>query len=85
VVASRLADAGRLGYLWDEMNAKAGDRIVVESEAVGQPVREGEILEIIEGEVSVGYRVRWVDGHESVFTPVAGSARVIPTGSGSRA
>ena len=60
------------------MNAKAGDRIVVESEAVGQPVREGEILEVIEGGVSLRYRVRWADGHESVFAPGAGSARIVP-------
>ncbi len=67
------------------MNANAGDRIVVESEAVGQPEREGEILEVIEGEVSLRYRVRWEDGHESIFAPVAGSARVVTTGTGSRA
>jgi hypothetical protein len=60
------------------MNAKAGDHIVVESEAVGQPVREGEILEVIEGEISLRYRVRWADGHESVFTPSGGSARILP-------
>jgi hypothetical protein len=67
------------------MNAKAGDRIVVESEAVGQPVREGEILEVIEGEVSLRYRVRWADGHESTFTPGGGSARIFPSDSKRRA
>lgn len=60
------------------MIAKVGDRIVVESEAVGQATREGEILEVIEGEVGVRFRVRWMDGHESVFTPSGGSARIIP-------
>jgi hypothetical protein len=62
------------------MNANVGDRIVVESEAVGQPTREGEILEVMSGEVGVRYRVRWMDGHESIFTPSGGSARVLPTG-----
>ncbi|MFB3738266.1 MAG: DUF1918 domain-containing protein [Candidatus Velamenicoccus archaeovorus] len=62
------------------MTAKVGDRIVVESETVGQPTREGEILEVIEGEVGVRYRVRWEDGHETVFTPSGGSARIVPTG-----
>src|SRR2546429_4240369 len=56
---------------------KLGDRIVVDSGSVGQPVREGEVLEVVEGSVSVRYRVRWADGHESVFTPSVGSARIV--------
>jgi hypothetical protein len=61
------------------MAGKVGKRIVVESEQVGQPPREGEILEVIEGQTSVRYRVRWTDGHETVFTPGSGSARILPT------
>lgn len=61
------------------MNADVGARIVVESETVGTPTREGEILEVIRGEVGVRYRVRWQDGHETLFTPSGGSARVIPS------
>jgi hypothetical protein len=57
--------------------AKPGDRIIVESEQVGSPVREGEVLEILQSEVSVRYRVRWTDGHESIFTPGSGSARIV--------
>jgi hypothetical protein len=60
------------------MEAKTGDRILVESEQVGQPAREGEVLEVIEGEVGVRYRVRWADGRESVFTPSGGSTQVLP-------
>ncbi len=59
------------------MLAKVGDRIVVESEKVGQPSREGEILEVIEAPYGTRYRVRWEDGHESTFRPSAGSARII--------
>jgi hypothetical protein len=59
------------------MGAKIGDRILVESETVGTPTREGKILEVIAGEVSVRYRVRWADGHETVFTPSGGSARFV--------
>jgi hypothetical protein len=59
------------------MDAKPGDRIIVESETVGSPPREGEILEVIEGEVGVRYRVRWADGHESHFTAAAGAARIV--------
>jgi hypothetical protein len=60
------------------MTGKPGDRVIAESERVGQPVREGEILEVLEGAIGVRYRVRWTDGHESVFTPSAGSLRIVP-------
>jgi len=60
------------------MSAKAGDRIVIESERVGQHVREGEILEVFESPLGVNYRVRWDDGHESEIRPSAGSARIVP-------
>jgi hypothetical protein len=60
------------------MSAKVGDRIVVESETVGTPSREGEILEVIEGDVGVRYRIRWEDGHESVLTPGGGAATILP-------
>jgi hypothetical protein len=59
------------------MDAKVGDRIVVESEKVGQPDREGEILEVIEASYGTRFRVRWEDGHESTIRPSVGSARVI--------
>ncbi|OGN86834.1 MAG: hypothetical protein A2X23_02285 [Chloroflexi bacterium GWC2_73_18] len=60
------------------MAAKVGDRIVVESEKVGQAAREGEILEVVEAPYGTKYRVRWDDGHESTFRPSAGSARTVP-------
>jgi hypothetical protein len=63
------------------VDAKPGDMITVETEAVGQPERQGEILEIVEGTIGVSYRVRWNDGHESLLQPAAGSVRVVPRGS----
>jgi hypothetical protein len=60
------------------MSANVGDRIVVESEHVGTPPREGEVLEIVEGGVAVSYRIRWDDGHESLYAPAAGGARFVP-------
>jgi hypothetical protein len=59
------------------MTGKPGERIEVESEAVGQPTREGEILEVIQGAVAIRYRVRWSDGHESVFSPSGGAAKIV--------
>ena len=60
------------------MTAKAGDHVVVESERVGVPERRGEILEVIEHETSIEYRVRWDDGHESSIRPHGGSVRIEP-------
>ena len=59
------------------MTTTIGDRIIVESEKVGRPAREGEILEVIPSSTHERYRVRWSDGHESTITPNAGSARIV--------
>jgi hypothetical protein len=67
------------------MVAKAGDRIIVESEKVGKPPREGEILAVTESALGVRYDVRWEDGHESTFRPSAGSSRVVSAGKGKSA
>ncbi|MCI4354191.1 MAG: DUF1918 domain-containing protein [Thermoplasmata archaeon] len=66
------------------MDARVGDRIVVESEGVGVAPREGEIIEVIEGESGVHYRVRWSGGQESVYFPSAGAATIV-TGTATRA
>jgi len=57
------------------MRPHVGDRITVESERVSQPRRTGVIEEIV-GEDPPRMRVRWDDGHESVFAPAAGAAIV---------
>ncbi len=59
------------------MDASVGDRIIVESEGVGQTPREGDVVEIIEHPTGIQYRVRWSDGHESVYFPSAGAAKVL--------
>lgn len=59
------------------MDVRIGDRIAVETERVGQPEREGEVLEVIHGAAGVSIRVRWSDGHESIFRPAAGAVRVL--------
>jgi hypothetical protein len=57
------------------MKAHVGDRIVVESERVAQPPRTGVVEEVIV-EDPMRLRVRWDDGHTTVFAPAAGSARI---------
>jgi len=59
--------------------AKRGDRIVIDSVHVGSPAREGEILKVVVGQLSVSYQVKWGDGHESFITPVAGTAHILRT------
>ncbi len=58
------------------MPGTAGDRIIVESQKVGQPPREGVILEVVESPTGPRYTVRWDDGHETTFWPHAGAVRI---------
>jgi hypothetical protein len=51
------------------MEARVGDRIVVESRKVGDARRAGQVVEVITGPASDHYRIRWDDGHESIFYP----------------
>ncbi|MEP7738869.1 DUF1918 domain-containing protein [Nocardioides sp. 31GB23] len=52
------------------MRASPGDRIVVQSDHVGGPVRDGEIVEVRHGDGTPPYVVRWSDsGHETLFYP----------------
>ena len=57
------------------MTARAGDLIVVESERVAQPPRRGVIEEVLQEEPA-RFRVRWDDGHTSIFTPSGGAAKI---------
>lgn len=51
------------------MDAKPGDEIVVDGVNLGDNKREGEILEVLTRGDVVHYRVRWDDGHETMFFP----------------
>jgi hypothetical protein len=57
------------------MTAQSGDLIVVESERVAQAARRGVIEEVLQ-EQPARFRVRWEDGHTSVFAPAAGAAKI---------
>ena len=57
------------------MTAQAGDVIVVESERVTLPVRRGVIEEVLQEEPP-RFRIRWDDGHTSIYTPSAGAATI---------
>ena len=62
------------------MHAIAGDWIVIESKHVGQPRRQGEVIEVVPGDGGrEHYRVRWDDGHESTVFP-SSDCHVVATG-----
>ena len=51
------------------MDARVGDRVVVEGNKVGQGRRFGQIIEVIVVGQNQHYRVHWDDGRESTFFP----------------
>jgi hypothetical protein len=57
------------------MQLKVGNRIEVESESTERPPRTGVIEEVLREAPSGRYRIRWDDGHESIYTPAAGALR----------
>jgi hypothetical protein len=62
------------------MEARRGDRVIVEGNKVGQARRSGQILDVVSAREGQHYRVRWDDGHETVFYPGA-DARIDSSGS----
>jgi hypothetical protein len=58
------------------MTFKVGDRVVAESESTERPARHGEVTEVVREDPHPRYRIRWDDGHETIYTPAAGALRV---------
>jgi hypothetical protein len=57
------------------MEGNVGDAIVVESERADQTARRGLIEEVLQKDPP-RFRVRWADGHETIFSPAGGVARI---------
>ncbi len=52
------------------MHATTGDRLVIQGNHVGEPLRDGEIIEVRGKDGAPPYLVRWADnGHESLTYP----------------
>jgi hypothetical protein len=66
------------------MEFKAGDRVVAESESTERPARMGTVEEVLNGQSSPRLRIRWDDGHETIYTPAAGALGHARTGDGER-
>lgn len=58
-------------------DARIGDRIVVDSDKVGVPARQGEILQVTPHAPHTEYRVRWDDGHVTEIRPSGASFRIV--------
>ena len=59
------------------MQLTMGTRVAVESESTERPARRGVIEEVLREAPSARYRIRWDDGHESVYTPAAGALTAV--------
>ena len=57
------------------MAFKVGKRVVAESESIDRQPRSGVVEEVLRGDPSPRYRIRWDDGHESIYTPASGALR----------
>jgi hypothetical protein len=55
-----------------------GKRVVAESESIARRPRSGVVEEVLRGDPSPRYRIRWDDGHESIYTPASGALRAEP-------
>lgn len=53
-----------------------GDRVIAETESTERAARRGVIEEVVRDEPHPRYRIRWDDGHESVYTPADGALRL---------
>jgi hypothetical protein len=59
------------------MNCCIGDQIVIETTTLDTRPRRGEVIEVIGQGEREHYRVRWQDGHESVYFP-GPDAHILP-------
>lgn len=51
------------------MNGRIGDRLLVHGNIVGQPDRQGEIIEVRGEDGGPPFLVRFDDGHETLVYP----------------
>jgi hypothetical protein len=54
------------------MALRVGDRVEEQAQSTERRGRVGVIREVMRGDPTPRYRIRWDDGRESVYTPAAG-------------
>jgi hypothetical protein len=53
-----------------------GDHVLVEAESTERLSRRGVVQEVVRVDPHPRYRIRWDDGHESIYTPADGALRL---------
>jgi len=51
---------------------KVGERVAEHARSTARHGRSGEVREVLGGQIP-RYRIRWDDGHESIYTPADGA------------
>ena len=57
------------------MAFEVAERVVAESESTDRRPRPGVIEEVLRGDPAPRYRIRWDDGHETIYAPASGALR----------
>ena len=52
-----------------------GDHVLVEAKSTDRAARRGVVEEVLRDDSHPRYRIRWDDGHESIYTPTAGALK----------
>ena len=55
------------------MELMVGERITFVAESTERSTRNGVIEEVVSEPPAPRYRIRWDDGHESIYAPAAGA------------
>jgi hypothetical protein len=55
-----------------------GTAVMAQAKSTSRGPRAGVIEEVLRGEPSPRYRIRWDDGHESTVTPSSGTLQAQP-------
>ena len=53
-----------------------GDHVLVTAESTDRAARRGVVEEVVRGDPFPRYRIRWDDGHKSIYTPAAGALKL---------
>ena len=56
-----------------------GDRVEQQAQSTQRPARAGLVEEVVRGDPAPRYRIRWDDGHESIYAPAAGALHILHT------
>jgi Domain of unknown function (DUF1918) len=63
---------------------RVGDTVEERALSTQRHGRTGVVREVVHGDPSPRYRIRWDDGHESVLTPAAGCLSKLPAATKAR-